>query len=72
MAQERLVYTVVEVGRLLGLSAAGAYQAVVRGDIPSLRIGRRLLIPKVAVDRILAEAAQDESGRQEAYIKSRI
>ena len=45
-AAERLVYTVPEAGRLLGLSRNGAYDAAKRGDIPTIRIGRLLLVPK--------------------------
>ena len=55
---EKLVYTVEKAGALLGLGRSGAYEAVRRGDIPTIRIGRRLLIPKVALDRMLADAGQ--------------
>ncbi len=44
---ERLVYTVPEAGRLLGLGRNAAYDAAKRGDIPTLRIGRLLLVPKI-------------------------
>ena len=47
-AAERLVYTVPEAGRLLGLSRNGAYEAAKRGDIPTIRVGRRLVVPKAA------------------------
>jgi excisionase family DNA binding protein len=40
------VYTVPEAGRLLGLSRNGAYEAAKRGDIPTIRVGRRLVVPK--------------------------
>lgn len=30
---------------ILGLSRDGAYQAVRRGDIPSLRFGRKIVVP---------------------------
>lgn len=43
---ERLVYTVPEAGRLLGLSRNGSYEAAKRGDIPTIRIGRLLFVPK--------------------------
>ena len=43
---QRLVYTVPEAGRLLGLGRNAAYDAAKRGDIPTLRIGRLLLVPK--------------------------
>lgn len=32
-------------GSILGLSRDGAYQAVRRGDIPSLRFGRKIVVP---------------------------
>ena len=44
---DRLVYTVPEAGRLLGLGRNAAYEAAKRGDIPTLRMGRRLLVPKI-------------------------
>jgi excisionase family DNA binding protein len=50
---ERLVYTVPEAGRLLGLSRNGSYEAAKRGDIPTIRIGRRLLVPKVPFHRVI-------------------
>ena len=37
--------TVPEAGRILGLSRDAAYQAAARKQIPTLRIGRRLLVP---------------------------
>jgi excisionase family DNA binding protein len=50
---ERVVYTVAEAGRLLGLSRNASYEAAKRGDIPTLRIGRRLLVPKAPFHRML-------------------
>jgi len=40
------VLTVDEVARVLRLSRNGAYEAVARREIPSIRIGRRVLVPK--------------------------
>ena len=37
--------SVPEAGRLLGLSRASAYAAAKRGEIPTIPIGRRLLVP---------------------------
>ena len=61
MALERLVdlpeiLTVAEAGRVLRLGRNSAYEAVRRGEIPSVRIGRRLLVPRVALERLLATA----------------
>jgi excisionase family DNA binding protein len=53
----RLTYDVEEAGRLLGLGRNASYEAAKNGQIPTLRIGRRLLVPKAALDRILAGEA---------------
>lgn len=50
---ERLVYTIPEAGRLLGLSRNASYAAAQRGDIPTIQIGRLLLVPKVPFHRML-------------------
>ena len=41
-----LTMTVPEAAKLIGLSESAAYQAVSRGDIPAVRIGRRILIKR--------------------------
>jgi excisionase family DNA binding protein len=43
---EKLTYNVPEVAQLLGISKKSAYDYVRRGIIPSLRLGRRVVIPK--------------------------
>jgi excisionase family DNA binding protein len=50
---QRLTVTVEEAAVVLGISRATAYDAVSRGEIPCIRIGRRILIPKVALERLL-------------------
>jgi len=54
--EDRLVFTVEEAAQLLGISRSFAYEAVQRGEIPSMRIGRRILVPKAALERFLASA----------------
>jgi excisionase family DNA binding protein len=50
---QRLTMTVEEAAIALGISRATAYEAVGRGEIPCIRIGRRILIPKVALEKML-------------------
>ncbi len=50
---ERLTLTVAEAARLLGLSRGAAYAAVKNGQLPVLRIGKRLLVPRRALERLL-------------------
>ena len=42
----RLTLTVEEAAALLGISRNSAYEAVRRGEIPSVRIGGRIVIPR--------------------------
>jgi excisionase family DNA binding protein len=37
--------TIEAAGELLGLSRSSAYRAAARGELPTLRFGRRLLVP---------------------------
>jgi excisionase family DNA binding protein len=55
---ERLTRTVEEAAAILGISRPSAYEAVRRGEIPSVRIGRRLLVPNAALAKMLAAAGQ--------------
>lgn len=55
-APARDTYTVDEVAALLGIGRNSAYAAVQRGEIPALRIGARLLVPRVAFDAWLTDA----------------
>ncbi|BFM23492.1 helix-turn-helix domain-containing protein [Microbacterium sp. che218] len=41
----KLVVSVPVAGRCLGIGRDSAYRAVSAGDIPSLRIGRRVVVP---------------------------
>jgi excisionase family DNA binding protein len=52
--------TVEEAATALGISRATAYEAVSRGEIPAIRIGRRILIPKVALAKLLDSDSQAE------------
>ena len=59
MAERRTV-NVEEAGQLLGISRALAYEAARRGELPAIRVGRRLLVPLAAVQRLLGEHRADE------------
>jgi excisionase family DNA binding protein len=49
----RLVLTVAEAATALGISRAHAYELVARGDLPSLRLGRRIVVPRRGLERLL-------------------
>jgi excisionase family DNA binding protein len=46
--------TVEEAAQILRISRTSAYKAVRAGEIPSVRVGRRDIIPRVAIERLLA------------------
>ena len=50
----RRSYTVEEAAQLLGIGRNHAYEAAKRGDIPSIKIGKRIVVPKAALDRMLS------------------
>lgn len=53
---QSLVYDVPEAGALLGLTKNGSYEAAKRGDLPTIRIGRLIKVPKAALHRMLDRA----------------
>lgn len=48
-----LVLTVEEARKLLRLSRGLMYEAIHSGQIPSMRIGRRILIPRARLEEML-------------------
>ena len=50
---QKYVLSVEYAGKRLGLSRPSAYQAVKRGELPVIRIGRRILVPVVALEKML-------------------
>lgn len=50
-----LTLTIPQVAKLLGLGRNSAYAAAKRGEIPTIVIGRRILVPVAALKRLLEE-----------------
>ena len=55
---EKLTVTVTQCAQMLGISRNTAYAQIATGALPHLRIGKRILVPRVALDRMLAQAGQ--------------
>ncbi|WIG51010.1 MAG: hypothetical protein OJF48_001927 [Afipia sp.] len=53
-----LVYDVPKAGRLLGLTKNAAYEAAKRGDLPTIRIGRLIKVPKAALHAMIENASK--------------
>jgi excisionase family DNA binding protein len=50
---EKLALSVEEAGALLGISRDLAYDLVTRGELPSIRLGKRLVVPRRALEEAL-------------------
>jgi len=55
--KSRNTYSVEEASRILGISRSHAYKVVGTGELPSISLGDRILIPKPAVDQLLSPTA---------------
>lgn len=55
--RKRATVTVEEAAALIGLGRSAAYEAARRGDLPTLRMGRRIFVP---VPRLLAMLERDD------------
>jgi excisionase family DNA binding protein len=59
----RLTYTLAEAASRLGISTWLANEAAHRGELPVCRIGRRMVVPRAALLRLLG---QDPSSGSES------
>lgn len=50
---ERAAFTVGETAAQMGVNRNSIYAAIRRGDIRSIRIGKRILIPKKHIEQLL-------------------
>ncbi len=58
-SMERLTYSVPEVAMLLGVSRSSAYEYVRSGEIPSITLGSRIVVPRHGLEALLnVEAAE--------------
>ena len=60
---DKLTYTLAEAANRLGISTWLAHEAAHRGELPVCRIGRRILVPRAALLRLLG---QDPSSGSES------
>jgi excisionase family DNA binding protein len=61
---ERRTYTVTEAATVLGISRTSAYELVRAGTLPSLRLGRRIVIIRRALEELLDAPIPDPSARR--------
>lgn len=51
----KLTLSIEEAAKVLGIGRNLCYDRVKTGEIPVVKIGRRLLVPRVALAKLLAE-----------------
>ena len=61
MHEAKLTLTVEEAAALLGISRGLAYEMVREGKIPAIRLGRRVVIPRPALERLLESPTGNNS-----------
>ena len=55
MEPERLTLSIEEAAKILGIGRNLCYDKVKTGEIPVIRIGRRLLVPRRALEKLLEQ-----------------
>ena len=55
--ETRTVLTIEEVAQILGLGRSATYESARRGELPTLRLGRRVLVPVAAFSKWLEQAS---------------
>ena len=54
--EQQLTYTVEEAAKLLRIGRNQAYEAARSRQLPTIKIGKRILVPRVALERLLDAA----------------
>lgn len=59
---ECLTYSIPEVAQVLGVGINLAERLIRNGEIKALKVGRRVIVPKVAVEEWLEKKMQNSGG----------
>ena len=63
-ALSQRTYSVTDVARIFGVAPSHIWRLCQRGELPSIRLGSRILIPRDAVDQMLEDAGSAGRGRR--------
>ena len=55
MAIQCRTISVEDAGKILGYSRNSAYEAAKSGELPTIRLGRKLRVPRAALEKMLGE-----------------
>ncbi|MGX8797856.1 helix-turn-helix domain-containing protein [Fusibacter sp. JL298sf-3] len=53
--KEKATYSVAEVAKILGIGKSLAYELAHAGQLPVLKLGNRMVVPKVALEKMLTD-----------------
>lgn len=62
----RLAVSVAEAASLLGISRSFAYELARRGELPAVRLGRRLVVPVIGLEAMMGIREVGESMQMDA------
>ncbi len=57
--EKRLCITVPEAAAMLGISRNFAYELVKQGNLPMIKFGKRILIPRAALEKMLEKGVSE-------------
>jgi excisionase family DNA binding protein len=55
MINSKLLYSVNETSKILNISSTKAYELIQQNKLPTIRLGKRILIPKHTLENCLVE-----------------
>ncbi len=58
--RDRMAISVAECAQLLGIGRNSAYEAIHRGEIPAIRIGKRYIVPLAALEDLLGRGPAED------------
>ena len=59
---KKLTLTVEEAATIIGISRAQAYRCIRSGQIKAVQLGRRIVVPVVAVEELLSTSMDPRDG----------
>ena len=65
MNEGKLLLSVDQAAQRLSIGRSLCYELVMRGDIPSLKLGRRRLVSVAALEQFIVERLEEETGATE-------
>lgn len=68
VAMDRWTVTVEEAAQMLGISRSSAYECVRRGELRALRLGRRLVVPRSALEELLGGTSASAAASSETEL----